>query len=108
MFGGLLRLIIECDPETESDALLLATQNPLALSILFSVYQEGAWSNKSEEGALARVPRTAAAETFVRMNGPKPKGADMWTVGLIRGITNVDPEFAWESEVPGWPILYSK
>jgi hypothetical protein len=96
MFSGLLRTIIECAPETEADARLLAEESALVLSVLFYAYQEGAWSPDAEARALARVPRRAAVEAFVRMNGPKPNGADVWTVGLIRDITDVDPEFAWE------------
>lgn len=96
MFSGLLRTVIECAPETETDARLLAQESPLVLSVLFCAYQERQWSPDSEARALARVPRRPAVDAFVRMNGPDPNGADLWTVGLIRDITDVDPEFAWE------------
>jgi hypothetical protein len=96
MFAGLLRAIIACEPETETDARLLAAESPVVLSVLFYAYREGVSSHESAASALARVPRLPAVEAFVRMNGPNPDGADVWTVGLIRDFTDVNPDFAWE------------
>ena len=99
LVSDLLALVLSCAPETEEEARLLAASSPLVLSSLYHAYVEQMHSLAlSEANALQRLPRRAAINAFVRKNASEEadKGADMWTVGLLRNVTEVDAEWAWQ------------
>lgn len=99
LVSDLLALVISCAPEAEEEARVLAGSSPLALSSLYHAYLDHADSLAvSEAKALQRLPQQAAINAFVRKNASEEadKGADMWTVGLLRNVTEVDAEWAWQ------------
>jgi hypothetical protein len=99
LVSDLVALVLSCAPGTEDEARVLAGDSPLALSSLYYAYIDHADSLAlSEAKALQRLPRQAAINAFVRKNASEEAdtGADMWTVGLLRSVAEVDPEWAWE------------